>query len=106
MADKEIYIDTGTEKKLIDINNIPINPEFYSEISEYDNLTIDNINCSFTVKLPNNVIKLAKMLSAPREKLIMACSNKRVVYLAIHGKKARTRKKNINRIYREVLNGR
>lgn len=32
--------------------------------------------------------------------VINCCPNKRVVYLALHGKKARTRKKNRNRAFR------
>lgn len=35
----------------------------------------------------------------------MACPNKRVVHLALHAKKARTRKKNLHRILNSIKGG-
>lgn len=46
--------------------------------------------------------KIIAILTAPEDKITKAFSNKRVVYLATHGKN-RTRKKNQNRIYKELL---
>lgn len=46
--------------------------------------------------------ELAKSVAAICRKIIAAYPNKRVVHLAFHGKKKRTRKKNMHRILKDV----
>lgn len=46
--------------------------------------------------------KLAQQYAVIAKKVISAYPNKRVVHLALHGKKKRTRKKNMHRILKDV----
>lgn len=48
--------------------------------------------------IPSIIAFFAKELEIIGERIIQEFPNKRVVHLALHGKKARTRKKNMNRI--------
>lgn len=58
--------------------------------------SLSNLEASFTV-----IAKVSKeailAITGVRDTIIKYCPNKRVVYLALHAKKARTRKKNLNR---------
>lgn len=47
------------------------------------------------------ITAVAKALAKIGERIMQEFPNKRVVHLALHGKKARTRKKNMNRIKKE-----
>lgn len=102
------YTFIGNNWEPISMKDIPT-LEVVSE-SEYKNaeeLDLSNYQCDAIIKLNKKLGKqIFKVLLTTPEILGKICNNKRIVYLALYGKKIRTRKKNINRIYKEVLNGR
>lgn len=65
--------------------------------------SLSNLEASFTA-----IAKVSKdvmlAITGVYEAVINCCPNKRVVHLALHAKKARTRKKNRNRAFR-ILEG-
>lgn len=65
--------------------------------------SLSNLEASFTA-----IAKVSKeailAITGVRDTIIKCCPNKRVVYLALHAKKARTRKKNLNRAIK-ILEG-
>lgn len=65
--------------------------------------SLSNLEASFTAIA--KVYKEAILaITGVRDTIIKCCPNKRVVYLALHAKKARTRKKNLNRAIK-ILEG-
>lgn len=59
-------------------------------------VSLSNLEASFaaTARVSKEVIIA---ITGVRAAIIKCCPNKRVVYLALHARKARTRKKNLNR---------
>ena len=61
--------------------------------------SLTNLEASFTA-----IVKASKeamlAITGVYQAVINSCPNKRVAHLALHGKKARTRKKNRNRAFR------
>lgn len=80
----------------------------FEEIATYSDFT-DDINCisSFNMTVTSSFEEIAKLsreaiitLFGFRDAILKCCLNKRVVHLALHASKARTRKKNFNRAIR------
>lgn len=61
--------------------------------------SLENLEFSFDM-LAKEYQELMLVISGMYRALINCCPDKRVVHLAVHGKKARTRKKNRNRAIR------
>ena len=97
-----IYISNpdGTPIVHVDINNYSIECE--DEIN-YNSNDINNaigINNTIEASFEATYHMLEEALlyiSGARDVIIKCCPNRKVVYLAIHSKKRRTRKKNIHR---------
>ena len=97
-----IYISNpdGTSIGRLDINNCSIECEDeFNYISTDINSAIDinnTIEASFEVAC--RMLKEALFyISGARDVVVKCCPNRKVVYLATHSKKRRTRKKNIHR---------
>lgn len=95
-----IFNPDGTSIGRLDINNCSIECEDeFNYISTDINRTIDvnnAIEASFEVAC--RMLKEALFyISGARDVVIKCCPNRKVVYLATHSKKRRTRKKNIHR---------
>ena len=101
-----VYISNpdGTAIKFADINNCSIecececececeNEDKFSYISNDNNNTIE---ASFQVAC-RMLEEALFYISGARDVVIKCCPNRKVVYLATHSKKRRTRKKNIHR---------
>ena len=98
-----VYNQDGTAIRFADVNDCSIECECEDEIDYISN----DIN---TVKFQiNNIIgasfeatcrmfeEALFYISGARDVVIKCCPNRKVVYLATHSKKRRTRKKNIHR---------
>ena len=97
-----VYISNpdGTPTERLDINDCSIECEDeFNYISNDINNTIDInniIEASFEATC--RMLKEALLyISGARDIVIKCCPNRKVVYLATHSKKRRTRKKNIHR---------
>ena len=91
-----IYISNqdGTPIGHVDINDCSIECE--DEINYISNDINNTIEASFEVV--GRVFEEALFyISGARDVVIKCCPNRKVVYLATHSKKRRTRKKNIHR---------
>lgn len=78
--------------------------------SEFDNeasyISSLNINTSSSFEAVTKMSKEAIVaLFGIRDAVVKCCPNKRVVHLALHAKKPRTRKKNFNRAIRILEKG-
>lgn len=102
------YTFAGSNWEPISMKDIPtLEVVSESERKNAEELDLSNYQCDAIIKLSKKSSKqIFKVLLTSPEILGNICGNKRIIYLALHGKKIRTRKKNINRIYKEVLNGR
>ena len=97
-----------------EINLIEINGEFY------DSYLIDTVTQAFTAltechtmigtdfatkikEIVTSLLNFVKSVFELSERVIKIYPNKRVLYLALHSKKKRTRKKNVHRIIREMI---
>lgn len=91
-----IYISNpdGTSIGRLDINNCSIECE--DEFNYISNNINNTIEASFEVacRMPEEALFY---ISGARDVVIKCCPNRKVVYLATHSKKRRTRKKNIHR---------
>lgn len=93
-----IYISNpdGTSIGRLDINDCSIECECEDEINYISNDISNTIEASFEVAC--RMLKEALFyISGARDVVIKCCPNRKVVYLATHSKKRRTRKKNIHR---------
>lgn len=91
-----IYISNpdGTSIGRLDINDCSIECE--DEFNYISNDINNTIEASFEVAC--RMLKEALFyISGARDVVIKCCPNRKVVYLATHSKKQRTRKKNIHR---------
>ena len=91
-----VYISNkgGTSTERLDINEGSI--EYEDEINYISNDINNAIEASFEATC--RMLKEALLyISGARDVIIKCCPNRKVVYLATHSKKRRTRKKNIHR---------
>lgn len=91
-----IYVSNpdGTSIGCLDINNCSIECE-----DEFNYISTDiNIAIEASFEVACRMLKEALFyISGARDVVIKCCPNRKVVYLATHSKKRRTRKKNIHR---------
>ena len=99
-----VYISNpdGTSIGRLDINNCSIECENENENEDEDefNYISNNINNTIEASFEVACRMLEEALfyiSGARDVVIKCCPNRKVVYLATHSKKRRTRKKNIHR---------
>ena len=93
-----IYISNpdGTSIGRLDINDCSIECEDKDEFNYISNNINNPIEASF--KVACRMLEEALFyISGARDVVIKCCPNRKVVYLATHSKKRRTRKKNIHR---------
>lgn len=91
-----VYNQDGTAIRFADINDCSIECECEDEINYISNDISNTIEASFEVAC--RMLKEALFyISGARDVVIKCCPNRKVVYLATHSKKRRTRKKNIHR---------
>ena len=91
-----IYISNpdGTLIEHVDINDCSIECE--DEINYISNYINNTIEASFEV-VGRMFEEALFYISGARDVVVKCCPNRKVVYLATHSKKRRTRKKNIHR---------
>lgn len=93
-----VYISNpdGTAIRFADINDCSIECECEDEFNYISTDINSTIEASFEVTC--RMLKEALFyISGARDVVIKCCPNRKVVYLATHSKKRRTRKKNIHR---------
>ena len=97
-----IYISNpdGTSIRRLDINNCSIECEDEDKCEDEFNYISNNINNTIkaSFEAAGRMFEEALLyISGARDVVIKCCPNRKVVYLATHSKKRRTRKKNIHR---------
>lgn len=93
-----VYISNpdGAPIGRLDINDCSIECECEDEFNYISNAINNTIEASFEVAC--RMFEEALLyISGARDVVIKCCPNRKVVYLATHSKKRRTRKKNIHR---------
>ena len=91
-----VYNQDGTATRFADVNECSIECEDEDEFN-YISIDINNtIEASFEVAC-RMLEEALFYISGARDVVIKCCPNRKVVYLATHSKKRRTRKKNIHR---------
>lgn len=93
-----IYIFNSNETpiKFADINDCSIECECEDEFNYISNDINNAIEASFEVAC-RMLEEALFYISGARDVVVKCCPNRKVVYLATHSKKRRTRKKNIHR---------
>ena len=93
-----VYISNPdrTAIRRLDINEGSIECECEDEINYISNYINNTIEASFEV-VGRMFEEALFYISGARDVVIKCCPNRKVVYLATHSKKRRTRKKNIHR---------
>lgn len=92
-----VYISNpdGTLIRFADVNDCSIECECEDEINYISNDINNTIEASFEVV--GRMFKEALFYISGARDVVKCCPNRKVVYLATHSKKRRTRKKNIHR---------
>lgn len=91
-----IFKPDGTAIGFADINECSIECECEDEINYISNYINNTIEASFEV-VGRMFEEALFYISGARDVVVKCCPNRKVVYLATHSKKRRTRKKNIHR---------
>lgn len=91
-----VYNQDGTSTERLDINDCSIECEREDKFNYISNVINNTIEASFeeTCRMFEEALLY---ISGARDVVIKCCPNRKVVYLATHSKKRRTRKKNIHR---------
>ena len=93
-----VYISKpdGTAIRFADVNDCSVECECEDEFNYISNDINNTFEASFEVAC--HMLKEALFyISGARDVVVKCCPNRKVVYLATHSKKRRTRKKNIHR---------
>lgn len=91
-----VFNPDGTPIRHLDISGCSIECECEDEFNYISNDINNTIEASFEVAC--RMLKEALFyISGARDVVVKCCPNRKVVYLATHSKKRRTRKKNIHR---------